>query len=106
MDITDAIKIAHYSLEKFKMIYSDSLEACYLIGSYARGDYDDESDINFLFVIDSHINTIYSYDKQIAHISSELSLQYEKTISFSVTTVSMFESFIYDDIRSLGILIQ
>ena len=40
------------TVNKFKSIYSDSLESVILYGSYARGDYDDESDIDVVALVD------------------------------------------------------
>lgn len=44
--------IAHEVVEKIKPIFEDRLKKVILFGSYARGDYDGESDIDIMVMVD------------------------------------------------------
>ncbi len=71
-------------LKKFKQsltrLYGDRIRRIYLFGSYARGDYEDGSDVDVLIVLD----TFRFHNKEIsrtADLVSDLSLQYLITVS-------------------------
>lgn len=67
-----------------KSIFQDKLNTGYLFGSYARGDYDDESDVDIVLFVNLSQLEISDYGKAIAKISSELSLKYDVTVSILV----------------------
>lgn len=53
--------IVHDFKSALKKLYGERLQDVVLYGSYVRGDYDDESYINLLVVLnDREVNTIYS----------------------------------------------
>ena len=106
MNQSTTFKIAHDAYKKSKEIYTDSLVSCYLYGSYARGDYDNESDVNVLLIIDVENNTIHDKDKELAHISNQLSLKYGITVTIKITSRQLFDSFVFDDIRAEGVVIN
>lgn len=56
----------------------------YLYGSYARGDYHDDSDIDIFFMVDAAVEEIGLLRQKIADIESDLSLEYDVTISVAV----------------------
>ncbi len=61
-------------------IYGDSLKSVYLYGSYARGEQDDESDLDVLVVL----NQFDSYAREVdrtGELASDLSLKYGITVS-------------------------
>jgi predicted nucleotidyltransferase len=71
-------------LKKFKQsltrLYGDRIRRIYLFGSYARGDFEDGSDLDVLIVLD----TFRFHNKEIsrtADLVSDLSLQYLITVS-------------------------
>jgi predicted nucleotidyltransferase len=43
--------IKNQIIDLYKNVYGDSVEEIYLYGSYARGDYDNDSDIDFTAVV-------------------------------------------------------
>jgi len=66
-------------------LYGPRLKAVYLFGSYARGDYDEGSDLDVMIVLD----TYQSYWNELvrsAELASDLSLEYDVTISRMVMT--------------------
>ena len=66
-------------------LYGQRLKVVYLFGSYARGDYDQNSDLDVMIVLD----TYKSYWDELVHsagLASDLSLEYNVTISRTIMT--------------------
>jgi hypothetical protein len=79
--------------ERLEAIYGDNLKKVILFGSYARGDYDSESDIDVLVVLESIVN--YRKEcKKARCIEQELEKKYDyKFLVCSVfTTMATYES--------------
>jgi predicted nucleotidyltransferase len=71
--------------ERLELLYGSRLKGVYLFGSYARGEADEESDVDVLIVLD-HLG---NYSREIdatSQIASELSLQFGRSISRVFTT--------------------
>ena len=66
-------------------LYGRRLKAVYLFGSYARGDYNNNSDLDVMIVLDNYTSywneLVYS-----AELASNLSLEYDITISRMIMT--------------------
>ena len=61
-------------------LYGDRLKTVYLFGSYARGDYDESSDLDVMIVLSDY----QSYGAEIdrtGELTSQLSLKYGMSIS-------------------------
>lgn len=72
------------TLEKLKenlgSLYGERLKAVYLFGSYARGEADEESDVDVLIVLDRVENYSEEIDRT-SEVVSDLSLRSGLTIS-------------------------
>ena len=61
-------------------IYGERLQGVYLYGSYARGDQDDESDVDVLIILDRCDSYGAEVDRTSALVSG-LSLDHDRSIS-------------------------
>jgi len=66
-------------------LYGQRLKGVYLFGSYARGDYDENSDLDVMIVLDNY----ESYWEELVRsveLASDLSLEYNVMISRTIMT--------------------
>lgn len=88
----------------------DLLDAVILYGSYARGDYDDESDIDIMIRINCPREQLNTYKQLFIRLADKLSLQYGVEISLSLTDRSTYDRYknhlpYYENIEREGIKI-
>lgn len=62
-----------------------------LFGSYARGNYDEESDIDIALIIDLPREDMKKYDKELNHMSSVISLDNDVLVSIVSIPSKEFE---------------
>lgn len=74
-------------------IFGNMIKDAYLYGSYARGDYHDESDIDILLTVDLAPEEISRMRGHIGNITSELSLKHEITVSVTVKPLAQFQQY-------------
>ena len=86
-------EIADEFKAELQKLYGDNLAALILFGSHARGDYHEESDIDFAVVLKDDKTTGYSEISKISPVSSELSIEYAQLVSFlTVSQKRLLES--------------
>ena len=86
----------------------NSVCEAYLYGSFARGDYTAESDLDILMTSDLNEEQIRRYKREISKINSELSLLYDVTVSITVKSARHFEEYMnilpyYKNVKREGI---
>jgi predicted nucleotidyltransferase len=83
-------------VDEYKRIYGDQLKQVYLYGSYARGDYNEESDIDIVALIDSDFSDIQRIKlrKKLTSFSSHLGLKYDVLISPSIINYNTFNEYV------------
>ncbi|MCR5636556.1 MAG: nucleotidyltransferase domain-containing protein [Clostridiales bacterium] len=64
-----------------KKVFGDRLYSVILFGSYARGDYDDDSDIDIMILVDLPAESISEYRTRIDALCGDLLLKYGLVIS-------------------------
>jgi predicted nucleotidyltransferase len=69
--------------KELKTLFGKKLNNIILFGSYAKGDYDDKSDIDILALIDEDEDLI-KYDKEILRINVDLSIEHDVDLSIII----------------------
>jgi len=75
---------------KVKDLLKDKLSAVILYGSYARGDYEDYSDIDVMILVDVPKEQVYTYREAIFDISFELGWEHQIQISPVIESAEIF----------------
>ena len=78
---------------KAKEVLRDRLRGAYLYGSYARGDYDAESDVDILLLADVPRENLSCYKKPFLQLTSELGLEYDTVITVTLKDVQTFSQY-------------
>lgn len=89
----EAVTILHRVYDECKDIMGKHIEEAFLYGSYARGDYSEDSDIDILITSDINPESISEFRKPIAEVSSKLSLEHDVTVSITIKSSDQFYSF-------------
>jgi|GEM_PF-70483 len=81
-------------VERIKaMPWGDSFAEAYLFGSYARGDFDDESDIDFFVALNMSLEQTSALNNDMAQIDSDISLEHDITVSTIVQPAEHFRKY-------------
>lgn len=60
----------------YEEVYGDKLVKVILYGSYARGDYDDESDIDIVGIVNENRIDAQKHEKKLWVLTSDIDLKY------------------------------
>jgi predicted nucleotidyltransferase len=77
-----------------RRVLGDKLDKVILYGSYARGDYDDESDIDIMILADIPAQSAWHITEQIGELSSELGYEHNILVSLSVKDCATFYKYL------------
>lgn len=93
-------------------LFKDNLKKIILYGSYARGENDEESDIDIFLLVDMPPGKLSMYRSNIAKIASRLSLESEDcvTISIALQDVETYNKYketlpFYANVDSEGVIV-
>ncbi len=91
-------------------IFREKLDSVLLYGSYARGDYDDESDVDIMAKLHLTAEEIRAYRPRVSELASELGLKYDVLISVKLQDKAMFDRYLkilpfYQNVDSDGVSI-
>ena len=89
----ESLAIRNEAYNLCKDVLQDKITDCYLYGSYARGDYDQESDVDIMIVVDMSYEEVNPYRREISKIGSELSLEYDVTVSIKLQPKKILEQY-------------
>ena len=86
----------------------DRLRGAYLYGSYARGDYDAESDVDILVLADVPRDKLAAYKKPFLKSTSDLGLEYDVVVTVTLKDTDTFEKYLdavpfYQNVRKEGV---
>jgi len=74
----------------YQKVYGDDIIEIYLYGSYARGDYDSESDVDFVAIVRGERPDLQRKLKKMWELSTDLSLENDVIISPTVIPYNEF----------------
>ena len=77
--------------QKARGTFGDALKNVILFGSYARGDYDVESDIDIMLLVDMSADELVSYRKIMINFSTDMDLQHGVFTSIKLQDLPTFE---------------
>jgi predicted nucleotidyltransferase len=83
-------------VEKSIPIFGNKLKKVILYGSYARGDYDAESDVDVMFLVDEDDENLRTYRKPIRIVESEIDFKYDVLLCGIVQNQDKFYQYIND----------
>ncbi len=75
-------QITDEAIQGLRRIYGEKLVNIILFGSYARGDYDEQSDIDIAVILDLDRLGEKRYKTELIEFSSALDLKYDVLTSF------------------------
>lgn len=81
------LQVARHSKE----VFGDKLEKVILYGSYARGDYDEESDIDVMIMVDLPPEKLSKYREKILDFCVDLNLEHLVVIMPKLQSKQLFE---------------
>ncbi len=77
----------------YRNAYGDDIEAIYLYGSYARGDFDEDSDIDFAAIVKGDPLTLSKKRNQVWNESNEMDLEFDVLTSPMVISSKIFNEY-------------
>lgn len=77
----------------YRRVFGDKLRDVYLYGSYARGDYDAESDIDFAAIVDEERLPMQRKMEQVVYEAEGFDPDYEALISPKAIPLGEFEEY-------------
>ncbi|HBA67833.1 MAG TPA: toxin [Lachnospiraceae bacterium] len=85
--------ISRQIVESYRSVYGDNIIAIYLYGSYARENYDDESDIDITAIVKGDRLELQKQLKQIWDMSADIGLENDVVISPAVIPFDEYERY-------------
>ena len=77
--------------KSYRKSYGDNITKILLYGSYARGDYHDDSDIDIVAIVKGERLELQNKLKKIWDVSNDLGLEYEVIVSPTVIPYDEYE---------------
>lgn len=79
-------------MKELKEILGNDFVSVILYGSYARGDYDHESDIDFAILINCDRMEAKKYTEALAELMVDINLKYDVLVSLCCIPIDEFNS--------------
>ncbi len=94
----------------YRLVYGDDLVKILMYGSYARGDFDADSDVDIAAIVKGDRQTLQNDLKKVWDVSSDLELEYETIVSPTVIPFDEYEKYredipYYRNIEKEGVVI-
>lgn len=85
---TELMSILSTFAKNAKAEIGDKLSEIILFGSYARGDYDEESDVDIALIVDVPQGYEHTYYKQLTRIIGDVDEQFNYAVLLSPVVIS------------------
>lgn len=85
--------ISKQILQTYRSVYGDSIVAIYLYGSYARGNYTDESDIDITAIVKGNRTDLQEKLKLVWDRSADIGLENDVVVSPTVIPYAEYEEY-------------
>ena len=111
MNTTKAIDLLKNIYEKSKSVFPCEIQNIFLYGSYARGDYTPDSDVDIMILVKGIApENLWRYRSAITSKSSELGLKYDLLIVPLIKDSDIFNKYLnvlpfYQNVHREGIRI-
>ncbi len=90
--MTKEIKeISDLAVQSLIGIFRDKLDKIILFGSYSRGDYDEDSDVDIMVLVNDDSDKLKEYDDTITEMISEYCIQYGVLFSIVLKSKKHFD---------------
>jgi predicted nucleotidyltransferase len=90
MDVKE--KVAAEVISGVKDVFGEKLKKVILYGSYARGDYDAESDIDIMVLADIERKNMLEYRSRVKRISNDVGLKNDIYVSLMYNSDKYFHT--------------
>ena len=77
----------------YSEIYGDAVTGVYLYGSYARGDFEKDSDVDIVAVVKGERSALQDKLRTVWDLSAEIGLEYDIVVSPTVIPYDEFEAY-------------
>lgn len=86
-------EICRRVVEAYRKAYGDDIEAIYLYGSYARGDFDEDSDIDFAAIVKGERLDIQKKRWEVLAYTNRMDLELDVITSPKAIPAGEFEKY-------------
>ena len=98
-------------VDSYKKVYGDDIRQIYLYGSYARGDFNEDSDIDFAAIVNGERGELQKKRNKVLDETVRMDLEYDIITSPKVIPASDFERYseelpYYRNIKREGKLLE
>ena len=96
--------------KEVKRIYGNKLQIVLLYGSCARGDYEEDGDIDILLLLNAPSEKLAEERKKILAVADRLDLEYEVVLAPVLQSYEVFENYLsvspyYQNVQREGVKI-
>lgn len=88
---TELQKITQTVVQSVLGLMEDEIYKIVLYGSYARGDFDTESDVDIIILLECDEKELRNYRKKVAVLASRISLENDIEVSLLLKNRDFFE---------------
>lgn len=78
---------------KLQSLFGDKLDGIILFGSYARGDFDEESDIDVMALVDMDRSSLGKFRRTVSAMANDIDLKYDVLLSIKLQDKITFEKY-------------